>query len=246
MKPTPVIAVFDIGKTNKKLFLFDEHYKIVFEESSHFAETIDEDGFPCDDIVKLSSWVKDSFSALLSNKVFDIRAVSYSAYGASFVYLDEQGKVTGHLYNYLKEYPADLHRQFYDNYGGETAFANRTASPVLGNLNSGLQLYRLKYQKPDFFNSINTALHLPQFISYLVTGKRFTDMTSIGSHTGLWDFINNDYHEWVSREKILQKLAPIVPSEHSFAIHFRDKELISGIGLHDSSAALIPYLVRLF
>ena len=24
-----VIAVFDVGKTNKKLFLFDEHYKIL-------------------------------------------------------------------------------------------------------------------------------------------------------------------------------------------------------------------------
>jgi len=26
MKPTPVIAIFDVGKTNKKLFLFDEPF----------------------------------------------------------------------------------------------------------------------------------------------------------------------------------------------------------------------------
>lgn len=44
----PVIAVFDVGKTNKKLFLFDENYKIVFERTARFIETVDEDGEPCE------------------------------------------------------------------------------------------------------------------------------------------------------------------------------------------------------
>ena len=42
MRATPVIAIFDVGKTNKKLFLFDENYKIVFERSARFTETTDE------------------------------------------------------------------------------------------------------------------------------------------------------------------------------------------------------------
>jgi hypothetical protein len=40
----PVIAVFDIGKTNKKVFLFSEQYEIVFEQSTQFDEITDEDG----------------------------------------------------------------------------------------------------------------------------------------------------------------------------------------------------------
>jgi hypothetical protein len=36
MSAIPVIAVFDVGKTNKKLFLFDENYKIVFERTARF------------------------------------------------------------------------------------------------------------------------------------------------------------------------------------------------------------------
>ena len=44
----PVIALFDIGKTNKKLFLIDEQYRIVLEKTKQFAETTDEDGEPCD------------------------------------------------------------------------------------------------------------------------------------------------------------------------------------------------------
>ena len=50
MSVLPVLAIFDIGKTNKKIFLFNEQYKIVFEESVTMAETVDEDGFPCEDI----------------------------------------------------------------------------------------------------------------------------------------------------------------------------------------------------
>ena len=52
-----VIAIFDVGKTNKKLFLFDEQYKIVWEQSEVCAQTTDEDGEPCEDIALLSDWV---------------------------------------------------------------------------------------------------------------------------------------------------------------------------------------------
>ena len=41
-----VVAIFDIGKTNKKVFLFNENYQIVWEKSAILTETVDEDGFP--------------------------------------------------------------------------------------------------------------------------------------------------------------------------------------------------------
>ena len=56
-----VIAVFDVGKTNKKLFLFDEHYKILSEESTRFEETKDEDGFPCEDLQAMTKWIWEKF-----------------------------------------------------------------------------------------------------------------------------------------------------------------------------------------
>jgi sugar (pentulose or hexulose) kinase len=153
------------------------------------------------------------------------------------VHLDLSGKVIAPLYNYLKPYPEELKKRFYDTYGGEQLFARKTASPVLGNLNSGMVLYRLKYEKPALFAQINYSLHLPQYISFLFTGKFFSDITSIGCHTNLWDFEENQYHEWVEQEGVLDKLAPINSDTYS-----PTTELIIGTGLHDSSAALIPYL----
>jgi sugar (pentulose or hexulose) kinase len=239
-----VIAIFDVGKTNKKLFLFDEEYNIVFERSARFNEITDEDGDPCENVAALRSSLFESLDEVLAMKEFAVKAINYSAYGASWVYLDQKGNVTAPLYNYLKKYPADLHKQFYARYGDEAKFSNRTASPVLGSLNSGLQLYRIRYEKPMLFATIDCALHLPQYLSYLLTGKKVSDITSIGCHTGLWNFSKNTYDEWVEKEGIKEKLAPVHPHTDTERVSYSDHTLFSGIGLHDSSAALIPYLVN--
>jgi sugar (pentulose or hexulose) kinase len=242
MSSKPVIAIFDIGKTNKKLFLYDDDYSIVHETSVHLDEIKDEDGDPCEDIDALTGWILSTFSSLESNNEFDIRAINFSTYGASFVHLGNDGKPATPLYNYLKPYPDDLLKQFYANYGGETEVSKTTASPVLGNLNSGMQLYLLKYRKGASFRSIRVSLHLPQYVSSLFTGAYCSEVTSIGCHTNLWDFTNQSYHRWVSEEGIESKLAPIRHSDSGFEITRDSKLLYSGIGLHDSSSALVPYL----
>ncbi len=239
-----VIAIFDVGKTNKKLFLFDENYNIVFERTARFSETVDEDGDACENLESLRSSVFDSLQEVLNNKAFNVKAINFSTYGASFVHLDEAGNPVAPLYNYLKPYPEDLLKQFYDTYGGEVAFSNVTASPVLGHLNSGMQLYWLKYKRPHVFKKIKHSLHLPQYISFLITGNYYSDITSIGCHTNLWNFTTNDYHEWVYKEGIFDKLGPMVPGEHVEYPVFNGAKYRVGVGLHDSSAALIPYLVN--
>ncbi|RDV13509.1 carbohydrate kinase [Pontibacter diazotrophicus] len=244
MQGTPVIAVFDVGKTNKKLFLFDENYRIVFERAARFIETVDEDGDSCENLESLRLSVFDSLHEVFRRQEFDVKAVNFSSYGASFVYLNKDGRPLTPLYNYLKTYPEELKKQFYDTYGGEDKLSKETASPVLGSLNSGMQLYRIKQEKPELYNQIAYALHLPQYMSYLITGKCFSDITSIGCHTNLWDFQKNDYHEWVRKEGIIDKLAPIAPSDEVVPAAFPGNSYKVGIGLHDSSAALIPYLVN--
>lgn len=240
MNKIPVIVIFDVGKTNKKLLLFDEQYNVVLETSKQFEEIIDEDGFACEDVHALTQWIKDSFDDLLHNKNFEVKAVNFSSYGASFVYLDNELNVSLPLYNYLKPYSPELQHQFYNTYGGESLIAKQTTSPVLGNLNSGMQLYRLKYEKPDAFARIKYALHLPQYLSYILTSKLNADITSIGCHTNLWNFQNNKYHRWVKQEGILQKLLPVLGCES--VAGFANETIPAGAGLHDSSAALIPYL----
>jgi L-fuculokinase len=244
MDPLHVILIFDIGRTNKKLLLFDEHYRVVLEKTEQLPETADEDGFACEDIDRLTNWIKSNYLEISSNPDYDIKAVSFSGYGASMVHLDENLKPVTPLYSYLKPYPENLKKQFYDEYGGELLVSKQTASPVLGNLNSGLQLYRLKYEKPEVYNRIKYTLHLPQYISQLVSNTVCSDITSIGCHTKLWDFSKNGYHYWVYKEGLDSKLAPIFNGDDVIQVSQQGKQLPVGVGLHDSSAALIPYLAN--
>jgi sugar (pentulose or hexulose) kinase len=216
----------------------DEQYKIVWERSQSLPETTDEDGEACEDVEKLTNWVQRTYAHLLTLRDFSIKAVNFSAYGASFVHIGKNGKPVAPLYNYLKPYPDALKQRFYDSYGGEVTFSMLTASPVLGSLNSGMQLYRIKEEKPLLYEQIACSLHLPQYLSYLLTKQLYSDITSIGCHTNLWNFSQDHYHEWVYREGIIDKLAPIRGAEDVLSIG----RTLSGIGLHDSSAAIVPYL----
>jgi len=240
MHKIPSIAIYDVGKTNKKLILFDEQYNIINEQSIQLSETKDEDGFSCEDVDALTAWVKSSFTQIQNDPRFEIKAVNFSGYGASFVYLDENKNVILPLYNYLKPYSPLLQKKFYQGYGGESHFSKITASPVLGNLNSGMQLYRLKHEKPELFSQIKHALHLPQYLSYILCSSLHSDITSIGCHTNLWNFQQNKYHDWVKKEGVLEKLTPI--EKCNTIVGHIDNNISVGVGLHDSSSALIPYL----
>ena len=204
MNSLPVIAIFDIGKTNKKLFLFNENYELVFEKSARFAETKDEDGFPCENLETLRLSVFDSLKEIFSLEKFKIQAINFSAYGASLVLVNKNGDPLTPLYNYLKPFPGKLRERFYATYGGEEGFSLQTASPVLGSLNAGLQLYRLKYEKPEIIKKLLFALHFPQYLSFLLTGRFYSDLTSIGSHTALWNYNLHSYHDWIYKEELIR------------------------------------------
>jgi sugar (pentulose or hexulose) kinase len=238
MKET-VIAIFDIGKTNKKLILFNDDLKVVSETEQKFAETKDEDGFECDDIELIERWIKDSIIKLLNSDKYDLKAVNFTTYGATLVYLDEHGKRLTPVYNYLKPIDEKIPESLYKRYGGRDEFCRRTASPALGMLNSGIQPLWLKAVKPEVFAKIRHVLHFPQYLSYTLTGKICAEHTSIGCHTALWDFDNMSYHPWVKVYGL--NLPEPVPIGSLYEIFLQGKKVNVGIGIHDSSASLAPY-----
>lgn len=237
-----VSAVFDIGKTNKKFFLFDKNYREVFKEYIRFDTITDDDGDECENLEVIEEWMSDLFQRICSKKKFRIKSLNFSAYGASFVHIGADGQPVAPLYNYLKPIPESTFKVFYDKYGGQQNVCRQTASPALGFLNSGLQLYWLKHRKPEIFEKIKWSLHLPQYLSYLFTGNPVSDYTSVGCHTTLWDFEQHDYHQWVYLEGIHKMLAPVVKTDSLVEREFYKRKIKIGVGIHDSSAALLPYI----
>ena len=235
------ILIFDVGKTNKKAILYDYSYKELWQTSTVLPEITDEDGFPCDDIHAILAWMKNVLSNLISDGTYQITHLNFSAYGASFVHVDEAGNILTPLYNYTKPIPSDIRTTFYEKYGDEKKLALETASPSLDFLNSGLQLYYIKYRYPSVFERIKWSLHLPQFLSYYFTQWPVTDLTSIGCHTALWNFSENDYHSWVHEEGITEKFPPLTPTGARSETTISGNLINIGVGIHDSSAALYPF-----
>ncbi len=237
-----VTAIFDIGKTNKKFFLFDRNLNEVYREYIQFNMIKDEDGHPTEDIEALQKWLKEVFNRILETKKYDIKAINFSSYGASLVHIDYNGDIVCPLYNYTKKIEDEVLSSFTKKYGPIECISNKIGSSIDGMMNAGIQLYWLKYKKPEIYNNIAYSLHLPQFISYIFTGIPISEHTSIGCHTALWDYEKKDYHSWVYKEKINAKLPPIVSTETSINMNYNGKRIKIGVGIHDSSSALLPYV----
>ncbi len=238
---TEVTAIFDIGKTNKKFFLFNSNFEVVFKQESVFAEVEDEDGFPTEDLSAVVDWIRRIFDQARKDQRFQIKALNFSTYGASLVHLDREGSPLTVLYNYTKDFPNELKAKFLEDYGPLERFESETAARFDGFLNSGMQLYWLKYKRPNIFKKVETSLHLPQYLSYLFTGIPTSDYTSVGCHTGLWDFQKGTYHPWVYEEGLDALLPKLETADHSMTEDYQGVNLNVGIGVHDSSAAILPY-----
>ena len=234
-----VIAVFDIGKTNKKIILFNYDLKLVSETEQRFSEIKDDDGFASEDIELLEKWIRKSVNQLVLSDKYDVTAINFATYGATIASLDESGRRVTPLYNYLKPLDERIPERIYKKYGGQDEFCRRTASPALGMLNSGMQALWLKYEKPEMFSRIRHILHFPQYLSYLLTRKLYSEHTSIGCHTALWDFDNMSYHPWTTAEGL--KLPEPVDISTTDDITIEGKKVKVGIGIHDSSSSLAPY-----
>ena len=237
-----LVLIFDIGKTNKKILLFDRELKIIHEEESVFKEIPDDDGFEGDDIERLEQWILDTCTRYLKDDCFVLRGINFTTYGASLMYLNERGKRLTPLYNYLKPMPEEIPEPIYEAFGGKAEFCRNTASPALGMLNSGFQALWLKQIKPEIYRQVTSILHLPQYLSYLLTGKVSSEHTSIGCHTGLWDFDHMRYHPWT------RQLGNTLPEpeavETTYPSTLFETTVPVGIGIHDSSSSLVPYFVN--
>lgn len=240
--PVEAILIFDIGKTNKKYYLFDSRLEILEEEQVCFPELVDDEGDPTEAIEEIEQWISETIEKMLMRQEYELTAINFSTYGASLVHINSEGKRIGPVYNYTKAFPYRLFELFSTTYDRDGSRMLNSGSPGIGMINSGFQLYWLKYHKPEFYGRIRYALHFPQYLSFFLTGIPVSDYTSIGCHTALWNYSEQSYDQWVRTEKIDLKLAFLATSDHSVNLTRNGRTLKIGTGIHDSSAALLPYL----
>jgi len=246
------IAVLDIGKTNKKILIYDSGLKIVHEEFTRIPE-LEESQILLDDIEALKSWILESFSKLSNS--FDIKVISTSAHGATYSLVDEKGENVVPQVAYTTDPGEEFHAKFYHKCGDPIDLQKSTATPnfnLLINPAKGIYFTQQKY--PDQFSKAKHLLLYAQFFGYWLTGNICADPTYVGNHTYLWNFEKNNWSE-VADKLNIRHLLPKTFKNPWDSIGFIKEEIadqtglskdtIVTAGIHDSNASLLPYLISM-
>jgi len=163
------------------------------------------------DMCKSEQFIFSSIARILEDNRFRIRAINFTGDGASLIFLDDENRILKYHRNCCS-----VHKY--------------TSSP----------LFQAKAESQSFFDRVKYIMHLPQYMSYLVSNKAFSELTSIGSHSCLWDFEADRFLLQIEKENISPKLPPLVDTRFVTRQSY-NKILMIGVGIASKAAAIIPY-----
>ncbi len=229
------IIVIDIGKTHAKLSMWDQTASLISlrrRPNDRLDGVLDVAGIEC--------WLAEGlsgFAARAKVKGLKISAIIPVAHGAAAA-LVADGKLVCPPRDYEAPIPAEV-RAEYDRLRGRFS---ETGSPALPDgLNLGAQLY---VQKAQVAGQI---LLWPQYWSWLLSGVASSEVTSLGTHTDLWNPAASRFSElsermgWAACFPPMRHagnvLGPITPDWFARTGLPADTQIHCGV--HDSNAALV-------
>jgi len=244
------IAVFDIGKTNKKLIIFDSELNILNTEKTNIEE-YEVEQIKYDDLYSIEKWFLEHLKK--KSSLFNIKVISVSAHGATFTCIDDKGELSIPEISYTTDPGKKFHDEFYKVFGSKTELQQITGTPdfnLLINVAKGIWFVKRKYNNK--FKKTKHILLLPQYFCYKLTGKVVADPTYIGCHTYLWNFRKKDWSE-VADKLGIRKLLPTqiknpweilgkITNEVAERTGLGKDTLVTS-GIHDSNASLLPHLI---
>jgi sugar (pentulose or hexulose) kinase len=185
------IAVIDVGKTNKKVLVFDESLAMIDSAYKSFDEYV-EDGIHYEDVENASAWFMEQIAQFA--RKYAIKALSITTHGATAMCIDAGGKLALPPVAYTTDAGEEFDRSFYEEFGSQEELQEKTGTAKIGNMiNVAKVLYFCKRTWPEKFEKIHMVLNFPQYFGYLFTGKTGAEPTYTGCHTYLYDPYNRKY-----------------------------------------------------
>lgn len=250
---TDGIAVFDVGKTNKKVLIYGNDLTVLTRRVQRFDTEII-DGVELEPIEAIQAWFLRTLQELAQE--YAISAVAITTHGAALVAIGEDGAPACPVVSYTHQ-PADetLHERFYATVGRREELQERTATvELLPLINPAKLLYFCRQQWPERYARIQHILFLPQYFAYLLTGAITVDNTYAGCHSYLWN-----YKTWSWDPQVVAALglSGKLPGEPQPSWHVAGSvaatvseqtglgtDIPVTVGIHDSNASLLPHLLK--
>mgnify|MGYP001167426369 FL=1 len=245
------IAVIDIGRTNKKLLLYDLKLNPV-DGAYATIDDIPHGNENHEPIDATAAWFLNALADMAASH--RIANITITTYGGAFVCLDEQGRVALPPLSGSTDPGEDVQASFDALIGDPRRIQRRMATPRMPFLSVMARgIHYVKERYPELFARTRTLINLPQYYGYLLTGQTGNERTYMGTHTALWDFERMDWSE--VRERlgvealipptlsrawdVLGTLTPEVARKTGLS-----PEVRVTMGIHDSNAAMVPFLIK--
>jgi L-fuculokinase len=245
------IAVFDVGKTNKKLLIYDESLAVIDQAYTPFPAD-ESDPVHVEDLDGMEAWFLDRLKEAASKH--DIQVVAVTTHGATAATIDRDGNRALPLVAYTTDPGEDFHERFFALCGDARALHRELATPPLGGLTNLAQ--GILYWKEHFgaaFDRVWKILPFPQYFAFRLTGRPAADTTYLGCHSYLYDFRTGGYSRVVDalgiRDRLPDRIAPSGEVLGSVSPAMAERTGLSTEtrvvhGIHDSNASLLPFLIQ--
>lgn len=246
------IAVIDVGKTNKKILIYDHLLKVVDEKFVRIPELEDGD-VSYDDVDTLKTWILKTLSYFSSR--YNIKVISTSGHGATYSLVDEDCRNVVPQVAYTTDPGMEFHKAFYEKCGDPVELQKSTATPnfnLLINPAKGIYFSQLKF--PKEFSNVKHILLYAQYFGFWLTGNLCADPTYAGNHTYLLNFENRTWSDVADKlnirhllpEKFMNPWESLGTIKPKFAeATGLSNDTIVTVGIHDSNASMLPYMISM-
>jgi L-fuculokinase len=248
--PDPIVAVLDVGKTNKKLVAYSPTLDVI-ESERVSIDTREWRGLEIDDTDAMLEWLRGALSKFAAR--YDVRAIAISGHGATFALLDDRGGLALPVISYTSERGADIQDEFYETFGDTRTLHRKTATADIGFANMAKVFHYTKTRFAEEFARVDRGVFWGPYFAHALTGNAVLEPTFPGNHTYFWDFVRGTWSD------VARKLG----ADTLFGGEMRRPWDVAGsvsadwvkrcglspdcqvtAGIHDSNANLLPYLGR--
>jgi L-fuculokinase len=241
------VAVFDVGKTNIKLVVFDRGGAVLAERSAPNIPLAPDYEWPYLRLDTEGAW---SFLIGALKEIgarFSIEAISTTTHGCAGVLMQSDGPALPPL-----DYEFDGFAAIDAAYDSARPLFDEARSPHLSRgLNLGRHIFYFERQYPAQFKQANAFLTYAQYFGWRLGGAMASEVTSLGAHTDLWRPNEGDLSSMVDRLGWRRLFPPMRKAWDTLGTVKPDIAAATGLspnvriicGAHDSNAALVPHLL---
>ena len=242
---SPLIAVFDVGKTNARLAVVDPAHGQEIWSVRRANNVVQGPAGRELDVVAIEAWLLESLRDAPERE--HIAVIVPIAHGAAAVLVDHDGEVLAApdyedtCFDDVREEYAPLR----DNY-------SLTFSPSLPQgLNLGRQLFYLQTRRPALFRRAAHLLLYPQYWSWRLSGTMAAEVTSLGTHTDLWRPHEHMYSTLARKQGWARMMPSQLPANARLGRIRPSVAAATGLGavcevacgIHDSNASYLRFLM---